>query len=91
LALCFQAPGALPCDVENLPWLVVAPGSGSLEPLNQQLITISVDAGQAGLGFYRAVVRLRGSDPLRQPYFDIPISLFVHAHEVYLPLTMDPR
>jgi hypothetical protein len=91
LALCFQAPGSLPCDVEDLPWLVVTPIGGSLEPANEQPIQITIDADQAGLGFFSGVVRLWGNDPLRQPYFDIPIRVFVHDHEVYLPIAIDPH
>jgi hypothetical protein len=91
VALCFQAPGALPCEVEDLPWLSVTPASGLLGPLNDQLIQISIDSDLAGPGFFSGAVRLWGNDPLSQPYLEIPIRVFVHGQDVYLPITINRR
>lgn len=85
MALCFQAPGALPCDVEDVPWLAVTPEHGALDPLGEQVVTVQVDAGQTTLGIHLAIVRLWGNDPLSQPYIEIPVRLIVHGHEWYFP------
>ena len=85
LALCFQAAGALPCDPVDIPWLVIAPVTGSLDEMVVQPVTIQVDANLAGLGVHQATVRIRGNDPLVQPYIEIPIRLVVHSFELYLP------
>ena len=85
MALCFQAPGALPCDMMDIPWLVISPAAGSLSEQAEQPVTIQVYADLAGLGVHLASVRIRGNDPQRQPYIEIPIRLVVNGYELYFP------
>jgi hypothetical protein len=88
MALCFQVLGSLPCDVEDLPWLSVSPMTGSLDPLDAQSLTISVDSLPVGLGIHQGVVHMWSNDPLRQPYIEIPVRLVVHGFEYYFPYVM---
>jgi hypothetical protein len=88
MALCFQVHGALPCDVEDLPWLRVSPGAGSLDLQAEATLTVAVDTEAVGLGIHRGVVRLWGNDPSHQPFIDIPVWLIVHGHEWYFPYVM---
>jgi hypothetical protein len=85
MALCFQAAGAPPCDVADFPWLTITPETGSLNALNDLPVAIQVNADSAGLGMHSATVRIRGNDPLNQPYLEIPIRLVVHGYDLHFP------
>jgi hypothetical protein len=90
LALCFQAPGAPPCDLVDIPCLTITPETGSVNELDELPITVQVDANSAGLGVHFARVRIRGNDPVHQPYIEIPVRLVVRGYELYFPLASSP-
>jgi hypothetical protein len=91
MALCFQAPNALPCDSVELLWLVVTPAAGTLIEQGELPVTIQVNADLAGFGVHLAVVRIRGNDPSHQPYIEIPIRLVVHGFDLFFPIAIVPE
>lgn len=78
LALCFQPPGALPCDPVDYAWLDVSPAVGEAAAGVTQAITVSLDARLVEeIGLYPAVLRLASNDPARQPFWDLPLNWWV--------------
>lgn len=85
-ALCFQAPGASPCDPEDLPWLRLAAPGGTLAEGQSQPVGLTVDASGLSEGAYRLELWIASSDPTRQPALVLPLRLVVGQVHLYLPI-----
>jgi hypothetical protein len=87
-AICFQAPGSLPCDRVDIPWMSLSASQGSLAPGESMTLTLNLDAAQVPVeGLYYAAVRLVSNDPQAQPFVEFPVLMAVgEPHLIYLPL-----
>lgn len=87
-ALCFQAPGAPPCDPEDLPWLRLADPAGTLAEGQSRPVGLTVDAAGLSEGAYRLELWIASNDPTRQPALALPLRLVVGSVRMYLPLAI---
>jgi len=87
LAVCFQYPGAPPCDVGDVPWLSEGPTTGTIVAGSSQVIDITFDAGEVVQpGQYYATLHVISNDPV-DPNQSVPVTLTVQSYRViYLPL-----
>ncbi len=78
LAICFQYPGASPCDVQSAPWLTATPGSGVVNAKSVLPLILTLDAAETpGAGVYSATLRAYSNAAAAQPYRDYPVNLTV--------------
>jgi hypothetical protein len=85
-ALCFQAPGSLPCDPVDLSWLSVSSTQGTLPISAAQGLIIHLNMSTTGRGAFPGAVRLWSNDPRHQPFLEIPIVVLVDARLSFLPI-----
>jgi hypothetical protein len=85
LAICFQYPGALPCDLGDIPWLSVSPLSASIPAGGSLPVELLFEAAAAsGLDPFVGHLVIYNNDPEFQPYLDYPVSMVLYEH-VYMP------
>lgn len=86
LAVCFQPPGAAPCDRVELSWVKAAPQSGILAVGKSTTLTAALQAlPGTPYGYLTGGLRIYSNDPLRQPFVDIPLAVYHAPPPVYLP------
>jgi hypothetical protein len=90
MALCFQAPGARPCDARDAPWLTITPSNGIIFEQDVLTVTLQLDTDVSGLGLHVATVHLWGNDPYNLPYIQIPVRMLVHGFELFFPMAGAP-
>lgn len=86
MALCFQAPGAQPCDPKDAPWLTITPLTATIAEQEALTVTLQLDTDVSGLGLHVANVHLWGNDPYNPPYIQIPVRMLVHGFELFFPM-----
>lgn len=78
LALCFQYPGAPPCDPVDVAWLTPANSAGTVPASTDASLPLTIDAsGFADDGTHYGSLWFYSNDPDSQPYTRYPISLTV--------------
>ena len=68
-------------------WLAETPLAGSILPGNKAIMTATLSTVGLASGLYSATLRFTSDDPV-QPTVDVPITLRVPYHYLYLPLIM---
>jgi subtilisin family serine protease/uncharacterized membrane protein len=64
----------------GVPWLTIAPETGSVTPMDSQTIAFTFDASNLIAGQYEAIATIHSNDPDENP-LDVPITLHVTAAE----------
>ncbi len=78
LAICFQYPGALPCDRRDIPWLTEGIVSGTVPARSELAVPLTFDAAVVTeTGLYVGELTIRSNDPAAQPYLRYPVTMTV--------------
>jgi hypothetical protein len=88
MAICFQYPGAPPCDPPDVPWLNPSPLSHTLAASTTWPLSVVLDSvATTANGVYTGSLRFYNNDPENQPFVDYVVTMtVVNAHRLFLPV-----
>ncbi len=87
-AICFQRPGAPPCEVTDVPWLSETPTS-MIGLIGSQGVTVTFDASAVGgPGVYRATLVLANTS--LQSLMAVPVTMTVTESTDVYSVTLNP-